>query len=246
MNSDVVQKLNDLNRAFYQKVGTFFDESRDYFWPGWDRVLLYIDKVQKEPRQPFRVLDLGCGNGRFGQFLKENFAGEFDISYTGIDFDSFLLSQAKKTLPDATFYEADILNLDLDSFFRQDQIFDLIVLFGVMHHIPGFQTREELLSKLVAKLNPDGFLIFSVWEFLESASLRERIHSWSELNLEEQVEDGDYLLDWQRGEEALRYCHHFSDIEIEKLCKSSLLEITDIYRSNKKGDRYNKYIVTSV
>ncbi len=123
----------------------------------------------------------------------------------------------------------------------------MIVLFGVLHHIPGFKTRVDLLKKLMKKLKPEGHLIFSTWNFLDSPSLKRRIQPWSLLDLEEEkVEEDDYLLDWKKGEEALRYCHYFTDKEVKKLCRESLLKIKETFKSGQKGDKYNRYFVTGV
>jgi len=160
-----------------------------------------------------------------------------------LDSNSFLLNKAHEKFPESYFITADILDYNYELL---QQKFDLVVLFGVMHHIPGCENRVKLLSSLKKLLSPQGLLIFSTWDFLEYFSLKERIQSWAALDLENQVEKGDYLLNWEKGSQALRYCHHFTDKEVTGLCLESSLKILKTYTSSTSGDRYNKYFITSL
>jgi 2-polyprenyl-3-methyl-5-hydroxy-6-metoxy-1,4-benzoquinol methylase len=66
MQEGIVTQLNQLNTHFYQIVASDFDESRQYFWSGWDSCLPELHKLVSETGGKLQVLDLGCGNGRFG------------------------------------------------------------------------------------------------------------------------------------------------------------------------------------
>ena len=59
-------------------------------------------------------------------------------------------------------------------------------------------------------------LAFACWRFYEYARFRARIVPWPE-DLAGRVEPGDHLLDWRRGERALRYCHHVDEAEQAEL-----------------------------
>src|SRR5437773_46351 len=63
-----IQRLNEINRAFYNRVAQDFDETRQQAWPGWDTLLSYLNAPLNAP---LSVLDVGCGNGRFGLFLAQ-------------------------------------------------------------------------------------------------------------------------------------------------------------------------------
>ena len=77
-----------------------------------------------------RLLDAGCGSGRWLGFLPEN-------SYTGIDINFVMLQAAKEQHPKANFICADIRNIPC-----QDACFDFIIsMFGVISHL----TLEEQL-----------------------------------------------------------------------------------------------------
>ncbi len=96
--------------------------------------------------------------------------------------------------------------------------YDFVLAFAVLHHLPGEQTVIQVLQQIHRLLAPGGKFIFSVWQFLNSPRLRKRIQDWSEIGLStSQVEQGDYLLDWRQGGHGLRYVHHFTADELEKL-----------------------------
>jgi hypothetical protein len=60
---------------------------------------------------------------------------------------------------------------------------------------------------------------------------------------EEEVDEGDYLLDWRSGGAGLRYVHHFSEGELAALAESSGFEIVDTFYSDGKEGNLSIYQV---
>ncbi len=230
MTPQTIEYLNALNRQFYQTTATEFDATRSHAWQGWLPLLPYLTL-------PLRVLDVGCGNGRLGVFLAEQLQPqpETPVDYHGIDNSAALLAFAHTALakvPHLTFTltEQDIIaQPELPA-----QTYDLVTLFGVIHHVPGYALRHELMRRLAACVAPGGILAFASWRFYEHDRFRERIIPWSD---DIEVEPGDYLLDWRRGETALRYCHYVDDAE-----QASLIAATSMIEINTYiSDIYNCY-----
>ena len=71
MQQETIKMLNQLNRDFYYRVADDFSESRQYYWPGWQKIPLFFKKNQQNAKK-IQVLDVGCGNARFAKFLKKN------------------------------------------------------------------------------------------------------------------------------------------------------------------------------
>ena len=224
--------LNDLNRRFYETVAIDFDATRQQAWAGWERLLPYL-------HAPLSILDIGCGNGRFGAFLAERI-GKDRLRYVGLDSSAALLERASAALAgvDSRLEQRDILDLPPDAALGQ---FGLVAFFGVLHHIPGADRRLALLRALAGRVAPGGWLVWTEWRFLENPRLVERIVPWSE---GAQVEAGDYLLDWRKGRQAeldpaLRYCHAVDDAEHRRLVAATGLDVVAEYRA----DAANLYTV---
>ncbi|MCB0023555.1 MAG: class I SAM-dependent methyltransferase, partial [Caldilinea sp.] len=94
MRQAVQQRLLDLNRQFYAIVADEFDRTRQGLPAGM--VMLARQLAATLPASG-RVLDVGCGNGRFARALAE--AG-VAAHYTGIDGDARLLALAAEQTAD--------------------------------------------------------------------------------------------------------------------------------------------------
>lgn len=238
MKQTTITKLNQLNQQFYQTIASEFDKTRYTSWQGWQQLVQFFPEDK-----PLRILDVGCGNARFANFLAlQQVPVE---SYLGIDTNQFLLHQAKvKNFPFPTrFVNHDIIQ-NLDTFPNRQQ-YDLIVLFGIMHHIPSFRLRQKLLQNLDNILDNNGVLIFAAWQFLSIPSLKKRVVSWKVLPKIDllDLETHDYLLDWRKGKNAYRYCHWIDQTEIKKLTR--VLQCTKVsqYYADGKNDKSNAYVV---
>ncbi len=187
------------------------------------------------PSRPLKALDVGCGNGRFALFLSEH----RQVHYTGIDNNPYLLKRAETLLKeqsiDPVLIQADVLQ---DSVAVQPP-YDLITAFGLMHHIPGFDQRKNLIQRLAGWLSPDGVMAVTFWAFYEQERFRQRIVAWDDPRVPApyrhlSVEKHDYLLEWRRDTPALRYCHYVDAEEQAKLTESfKILASYDADGSNR-------------
>ena len=223
MDPVTIQRLNAINREFYRTTAEAFDQTRGSAWPGWNHLLPHLDS-------PLRVLDVGCGNGRLGLFLREHVA---EMRYHGLDNNPALLAKARESLPEASFELRDIVETP-----PEQGEYDLVALFGVMHHIPGAAQRRDLLARLAQRLAPGGLLAFACWRFYEFERFRQRIVPWPE---DITPEAHDYLLDWRRGTMALRYCHYVDDAEHAALVDATGLREIETYRADGFSGTVNRY-----
>lgn len=226
--------LNEINRAFYVQTADDFSETRQAAWPGWLRLAEHLPS-----KEPARVLDVGCGNGRFGVFLAGHFPARAWL-YHGIDNSPALLDHARTSLAvlpglTVTLEQQDVIFQPLP-----DAVYDLIAVFGVLHHIPGLQRRTEFVRRLAAGVAPGGVLALAAWRFFEYDRFRKRIVPWPE-TLSQHVEPGDHLLDWRRGTHALRYCHAIDDDEFSLLISATGLQHIDRYRADGFSGAVNDY-----
>ncbi len=106
----------------------------------------------------------------------------------------------------------------------------LVTAFAVLHHIPSEEIRLNILRAVRELLAEDGKFILSNWRFLKSEKLRARIQDWSRVGLSnEDVDPGDYLLDWRSGGEGLRYVHYFEEEELLGIADAAGFNIRDFF-----------------
>jgi tRNA (uracil-5-)-methyltransferase TRM9 len=246
MQPETIARLNTINRDFYATIASDFSATRGRAWQGWLDLLPYL------PQRPLRVLDVGCGNGRWGVHLAEN---ERLAHYHGIDNNATLLAHAQDALMQtgisAQFNEHDAI-IDAGANLAQvtqDATYDVVGVFGVLHHVPSSQYRLAFMQALAQCVAQGGLLVVATWRFWDFERFRARHIPWQAYDAEQgtqlasEVERGDYLLDWRRGERALRYCHHTDDAEQDALCQATGLTEIARYRADGQDNRANCYSV---
>lgn len=237
MDDSTINTLNAINRNFYEVTATEFDQTRGTAWQGWHDLLPYLP----EPTDaPLRVLDVGCGNGRFGVFLAENTTHH--IIYHGMDNNQKLLDFAQDTLTQHTQIQTTLEARDIVTTPPADGEYDLVVLFGVIHHVPSYKHRQAFIKTLAERVAENGLLIFAAWRFYEFDRFKKRLTAWDD-DLAPKVEKHDYLLDWRRGEVALRYCHYVDDSEHQALIDATDLTEITTYRADGFTGTVNQYSV---
>jgi tRNA (uracil-5-)-methyltransferase TRM9 len=228
------ERLLDLNRQFYQTYALQFSATRQRLQPGVQRLLGTIQESQA-------TLDLGCGNGQLARALHQR---GFMGSYTGLDQSSQLLEEARASLPGEVrflFLPADLASPDWEAMLPASQ-FDRVLAFAVLHHLPGQVLRRQVLEQVHSLLKPGGLFLHSEWQFLASERLRSRIRPWEVAGLSpQQVDLGDYLLDWRQGGSGLRYVHHFSESELAGLADETGFTIQETTYSDGQGGRLGLY-----
>jgi tRNA (uracil-5-)-methyltransferase TRM9 len=243
MDAAIVKQLILLNQQFYQTFAKQFSATRQQIQPG-------VRKAIQSIPPDSRILDLGCGNGVLWQQLVE--AG-YRGAYLGLDFSSELLKTAAGS---ASLLQAhnprtpqvDFIQVDLAKKGWKARIphppYDFALAFAVLHHLPGEQTVIQVLEQTRQLLAPGGELIFSVWQFLNSPRLRQRLQDWSEVGISsDQVEPGDYLMDWRQGGRGLRYVHYFSPEGLRQLASRCGFSCREEYLSDGKGGNLSLYQV---
>src|SRR5690348_16330448 len=120
MTKDTIQLLNKVNQDFYNSISESFDNSRQYYWEGWNILWDFIihNNISIES-----ILDLGCGNARFLKFLESRIyalchsgsVNSIDIlnnkfRYIGMDNNQYLLNKAQSIIrPNTLILKLDIL-----------------------------------------------------------------------------------------------------------------------------------------
>ncbi len=254
MSPKTIRRLNQINLDFYAKVGSkIWNTNMNYYWEGWENLARL---VQPPKNKVLRVLDLGCGNGRFAHFLAETFVN-LQIKYVGVDFSKPMIDLFEDSLfqnLQTKFLTLDLIknNWSQELSFNK-QKFDLIGMFGLLHHIPSYQLRLRIIQNLIELMADNGVLAMTFWRFLDLPRLKKRIVKpetttgrldFQRLGLEpKDLELGDYILDWVKIYHSFRFSHYFYDQEIKKLVQDLNLKIIAKYINDGRNQDRNKYLV---
>jgi len=246
MDKVTAERLLALNRAFYATFARPFAGSRPVSDPALTSILPYIP-----PRA--RVLDVGCGNGRLALLLNQERPG---ATYLGMDAVPELVELARARSDQLTDIAAEFRVADVarpgwggglpgaapSTSLRTS--FDCVVALAVLHHIPGFDLRVQVMREIATLLEPGGCLILSTWQFLGTARMRRKIVDWAEVDIaEEALEPGDYLLDWKREGRGLRYCHLVDEAEVERLAAESGFRVRETFRAGGREGNLSLFAV---
>ena len=202
------------------------------------------------------ILDLGCGNGELaGELVRRGHQGY----YLGLDFSRELLDVARAGCPDSSnifFSQADLSNpkwylaigdqpsaiSGAEAVQSKWSEFDTVLAFAVFHHLPGRELHLSTFKRIHSLLPPNGRLIHSNWQFLNSPRLKARIQQWEEIGLtSDLVGNGDYLLDWRRGGYGLRYVHLFSEAELHELADEADFTMRETFYSDGQEGNLGLY-----
>lgn len=199
MRNQGVNEINQINQNFYKKHSQSFSSSRDMnFWKGFEVCKKFI-------KPDYSILDLGCGNARFLQFLKtENVLFR---SYFGVDSEKSFISENKRKFPEGNFQTQDILDYEN---FKSIPSNDFVCIFGVTHHIPDKDFRVKWFSNLKELVNQNGFMVVSFWNFNTEKSIPFEPKEYVS-------QKGDYFLGWKQDFSEVRFCHQYDKNELREI-----------------------------
>lgn len=135
-------------------------------------------EVMKEYLHPKdRMVDLGCGNGRFRAWLSEHI-GTPPGYYYALDISENLLAIAKENNPGDHFFRGDFtapLPFGAENF-------DAVVCIAAFHHILTPAQQKAFLAECARILKPGGVLFLTTWKlpskYFWSNILHLRFKNW--------------------------------------------------------------------
>jgi len=232
-------------------------DSWDYEWSRWDKVdsagsggfndpilenelnlFLFKTKTNSIFWKGKRVLDAGCGNGRYSVIANE--LGAFVVS---IDKGEHCCKITKNNLKDPEVVQMDIFKPCLKP------IFDVIFSLGVLHHTPN--PKQAFLS-LLSALKEKGTMI--IWVYRKESPIREYIFTnmrkittkmpynllyilgyffipivkilyGKKIHRVPIPKTGHHFFDWY----SPRYRYHYTEEEIKSWLEETSLKDTEIY-----------------
>ena len=206
-----------------EKNAIDFSSTRNSNWVGWENIFKHIHNLPN-----IKILDLGCGNGRFISWLELK---EINItSYLGIDYSNILLDIAKKKFGSKVFQfkKCNFLSMNWGDLIISCQ-FDLIVAFGITHHLETEDSRVNFFKNIYAHLSPNGIAVVSFWQF----------DKLNVMKTAKYIAPNLYSLSF--GKSSTRICYLYSIDEISKLLNDFI--IVENYLADAKNNIGNNYFV---
>ncbi|GAA4583043.1 class I SAM-dependent methyltransferase [Planotetraspora phitsanulokensis] len=144
------QEYRALQAEAFNRIGVRYDDA----FPHKEGQVAAGEWLIKQLRPGSRVLDVGCGTGAPSA---QQFA-QAGCDVTGIDISPVMLEIARQNVPEGTFLELDVLELD-DSL----GAFDAVTAFFSLLMLPRAGITEAL-GKIHAALAPGGLFSLSMVE----------------------------------------------------------------------------------
>ena len=253
ISASTAERLSYVTSEFYAQQTQSFSATRQMPWQGWQQCLDAMPQllVGEKPS----VLDVGCGNLRFARFLRDE-AGIVPAKYFAVDNCRSLVEsgEADTHISELAFIELDVIKSLLDGTLSSRLTVpacDLVVAFGFLHHVPEAQKRIQLLRTLLDRTKSGGFVCVSFWQFMNSQKLAAKAQETTAQGLRalgidaSELEEHDYLIGWQDKANTWRYCHHFSQEELDELLASlgPDVHVCAQFSADGKDNNLNRYVI---
>ncbi|MFA6437305.1 MAG: class I SAM-dependent methyltransferase [Candidatus Paceibacterota bacterium] len=198
MNIETAKNILNDNKNTWNNIAEKFELTRHRVWD--------LEPLADYAKSGMKTLDLGCGNGRLYEILKNK-----EIEYTGVDISENLINIARAKYPKIEFLVGDGIELPF-----RDYSFDIVYSVAVFHHLPSKTLRVQFLKEVKRVLKKDGKIILIVWnlwqrkyfKLLVKSSLLKVLHK-------SKLDWGDLYIPWQN--QYQRYHHAFTKKELKKL-----------------------------
>ncbi len=226
MKEEIAKEILNESIANYNKIAKDFSNTRATFW----EELNFIKGLIKEND---KILDLGCGNGRFFEQLDGK-----NISYTGSDTSEELLNIARqKYESNVKFIKTEGINLPFE-----DNSFDTIFSFAVLHHIPSKKLRGQFIKEAHRVLKSDGTLVISVWNLWQRKFINFIIkYTFLKIFMLANLDFKDIYLNFGKYKKS-RFLHAFTKRELKKILEKNYFKIKKIEEIKRKSG-YSNFIV---
>ncbi len=108
--------------------------------------------IERHHPQAETLLDVACGTGKHLEYLAETY------EVAGVDIDKTLLAKARTRLPNADFFEQDMLELSVP------HTFDVVTcLFSAIGYIQTPDNLDRTVANFAAHVSTPGLVVVEPW-----------------------------------------------------------------------------------
>ena len=204
-----------MTELFYDTIADEFDKTRVRLW------LCVINFLDLFPSNS-KILDIGCGNGKYMDYRN-------DLIMNGIDISINLTNICKNK--GFNVIKASMTDIPFD-----DNTFDGIICIASYHHLTNDEDRKKTLDEIYRVLKPNGIGLIEVWAKEQPINKNKNASNFKEKS---------NLVKWtsiKTGEIFYRYYNIYSDGDLEDEIKRLNPKIKIIESGYEKGNYYVKII----
>ncbi len=202
---DVTLLESEYVKNVYNQIALKFDVTRTYYWACVKEFLGSIEKTSEK-----KILDLGCGNGRYVKLFDP-------MQVHCLDNSEELLKIVSNRYPHVNTICSDVTTIPYP-----DSSFDYVISIAVIHHLSSESRRIKMLEEIIRVLKPNGSAIITAWATTTPTD------KFTKLNSDE--DDSDYLIPW--AHKYVRFYHLFKQNEFEtilsKITNPNQIQITNV------------------
>ncbi|MDD9331101.1 MAG: methyltransferase domain-containing protein [Wolbachia sp.] len=140
-------------------IKQYFDYTGEYFVEHWliakqykghELVCMIITKIFNDSTSKLNILDLGCGTGICGHFLKIHNVVSHIV---GIDISNRMLNIARGCFIKGKPVYNQLIHMEIIDFLKQEKSYqhDVIIFAEVLHYSYDFQLELELAKRFLSK-----------------------------------------------------------------------------------------------
>ena len=224
MNKNNPQNIIEKTRDDYDLIAKEWDLSRN-------RASKLKTDLISDIKSQNKVLDIGCGNALMLPFILEK--GAF---YSGLDISEKLIEIARKKYSKEVEQEKAELVVDQATELPfQDEKFDFVISFAVLHHIPSKELQEKFFKEIKRVSKPNAKVKIIVWNLLSNWANKR-------FNVENQLKgekSGDVTVPWKatHGEIISRFVHQFSKEELLSFAEDAGFKNIEIDFFTRAGEK---------
>ena len=224
MNKNNPQNIIEKTRDDYDLIAKEWDLSRN-------RASKLKTDLISDIKSQNKVLDIGCGNALMLPFILEK--GAF---YSGLDISEKLIEIARKKYSKEVEQEkAELVVGSAIELPFQDEKFDFVISFAVLHHIPSKELQEKFFKEIKRVSKPNAKVKIIVWNLLSDWA-NKRFNVESQLKGEK---SGDVTVPWKatHGKIISRFVHQFSKEELLSFAEDAGFKNIEIDFFTRAGEK---------
>jgi len=181
-------------KQVYNEIAEDFSRTRYSYWD-------YVHKFILSLAPNSKMLDLGCGNGKYLSVRQ-------DLDLYALDNCENLIEIVKKKYPTTKTFISDVTNTK----FETDE-FDSVISIAVIHHLATKERRIEMLKEIIRILKVGAQCLITAWATEQNYT--------KTLSKATKISDtNDWLISWEDKKNkkiSQRFYHLFEKGEFEDL-----------------------------